>query len=253
MISLRVLPSHLSLLPDSAIAVHPVGAGKFVVEVDASGIPDDADRSRMILTLEASDSNGTVVCKDLSLRFSSETASEAVWNGQSPWPAEQTVRFDSNGGICNTSSHIYVIGEPYGWLPEVSNGDLPFAGWADRETGEPVTETNEVPHAEMRVLVAQWGEEPEDEARVAEYSLDGQSNQYTVKFVGRAGVTYELQQSPTLETSENWPTVKTIIPERDGEIVITEEIPAGWDQGFFRVEVKGEGNHSFNKEVRIAE
>ena len=75
--SLAARPSHLSLVPDSAVAVYPQGSGKFVVTVDGSGIDDEHDRSRMILTLVASDANGTTTAKDLSLRFSSATAAEA--------------------------------------------------------------------------------------------------------------------------------------------------------------------------------
>ena len=75
--SLAARPSHLSLVPDAAVAVYPQGCGKFVVTVDGSGIDDEHDRSRLILTLVASDANGTTTAKDLSLRFSSATAAES--------------------------------------------------------------------------------------------------------------------------------------------------------------------------------
>ena len=74
--SLAARPSHLSLVPDAAVAVYPQGNGKFVVTVDGSAIPENMDRSRLILTLVASDANGTTAAKDLSLRFSSATAAE---------------------------------------------------------------------------------------------------------------------------------------------------------------------------------
>lgn len=79
--ALRALPSHLSLIPDSAVTVHSLGGGEFAVEIDGSGVTADVDRTRMILTLEATDANGTTVCKDLSLRFSSASgaASEDAW------------------------------------------------------------------------------------------------------------------------------------------------------------------------------
>ena len=74
--SLAARPSHLSLVPDAAVAVYPQGSGKFVVTVDGSAIPENMDRSRLILTLVASDVNGTTTAKDLSLRFSSATTAE---------------------------------------------------------------------------------------------------------------------------------------------------------------------------------
>ena len=79
--ALRALPSHLTFVPDEAVTVHPLGGGEFAVEFDGSGVTADVDRTRMILTLEATDANGTTVCKDLSLRFSSAsgTASEDSW------------------------------------------------------------------------------------------------------------------------------------------------------------------------------
>lgn len=79
--ALRALPSHLTFVPDSAVTVHSIGGGEFAVEIDGSGVTADVDRTRMILTLEATDANGTTVCKDLSLRFSSAsgTASEDSW------------------------------------------------------------------------------------------------------------------------------------------------------------------------------
>ena len=72
-VSLAAHVSAASLVPDSAIEIHKLGNGRFAVEVDASGIPASAERTRAILTLAATDSNGTTSYKDLSLRFSTET------------------------------------------------------------------------------------------------------------------------------------------------------------------------------------
>lgn len=72
-VSLAAHVSVASLVPDSAIEIHKLGNGRFAVEVDASGIPASAERTRAILTLAATDSNGTTSYKDLSLRFSTET------------------------------------------------------------------------------------------------------------------------------------------------------------------------------------
>lgn len=75
---LEARPSHLSLVPDEAVEVFPLGGGRFAVTVDGSGIDDANDRTRMILTLVASDgSGGPAAYKDLSLRFSSATTPEA--------------------------------------------------------------------------------------------------------------------------------------------------------------------------------
>ena len=74
--ALTARPAALSVLPDSAVTVHSLGGGAFAVVIDASGLPSYADRTRTILTLGASNANGTTVYKDLSLRFSAETEGE---------------------------------------------------------------------------------------------------------------------------------------------------------------------------------
>ena len=79
---LEARPSHLSLVPDEAVAVFALGGGRFAVTVDGGGIVDGDDRSRMILTLVASNGAGPAAYKDLSLRFAAETAPET-------YPAEK--------------------------------------------------------------------------------------------------------------------------------------------------------------------
>ena len=102
---LRALPSHLTFVPDSAVTVHSLGNGEFAVEIDGSGVTADVDRTRMILTLEATDANGTTVCKDLSLRFSSAsgTASEDSWAVQI-------------GGNRVADNSTWTADIPYAWL-----------------------------------------------------------------------------------------------------------------------------------------
>ena len=83
----KTLEAHVSAVsyfPASAIEVHELGGGNFVVEVDGSGIPDWAERTRAILTLAATDSNGSTAYKDLSLRFSTETASDSYVPAAAP-------------------------------------------------------------------------------------------------------------------------------------------------------------------------
>ena len=64
--TLRAYPSHLSLVDDGDVAVEKIAAGEFLVKMDTSKAPR---RSRMILTLEATDRNGTTAYRNLSLRF----------------------------------------------------------------------------------------------------------------------------------------------------------------------------------------
>ena len=77
-VTLRACPSHLALVGDDDVSVTPKGNGRFAVTVTPSGITEDNARSRLILTLAATDANGTTVYKDLSLRFEAVdmTASE---------------------------------------------------------------------------------------------------------------------------------------------------------------------------------
>ncbi len=106
--SLRALPSHLTFVPDSAVSVHSLGGGEFAIEIGGSGVTDTFDRSRMILTLEAKDDNGTTVCKDLSLRFSSKTPSEDDWAIEvggsrvadgTPWTADLPYLWFAKNGV----------------------------------------------------------------------------------------------------------------------------------------------------------
>ena len=75
---LEAWPSHLALVGDDDVSVTPKGNGRFAVTVTPSGITEDNARSRLILTLAATDANGTTAYKDLSLRFEpvAVTASE---------------------------------------------------------------------------------------------------------------------------------------------------------------------------------
>ena len=76
--SLAARPSHLALVGDGDVSVTPKGNGRFSVTVRPSGVTADNARSRMILTLAATDANGTTAYKDLSLRFAPMDAVAAV-------------------------------------------------------------------------------------------------------------------------------------------------------------------------------
>ncbi len=108
--TLKARPSHLSLLSDDEVTVHKLGDGEFAVELNAkaSKIPN---RSRMILTLEARNANGTAVYKDLSLRFDSNEADPESY---------------VSGEVSDTSLFAnYALKMPAAWLVKwgLANGD----------------------------------------------------------------------------------------------------------------------------------
>ena len=76
--SLTARPSHLALVSDEDVSVTPNGNDRFTVTITPSGVTKENARSRIILTLAATDANGTTTYKDLSLRFSNETQEEYV-------------------------------------------------------------------------------------------------------------------------------------------------------------------------------
>lgn len=121
--NLQALSSHLALVSDNDVTVTSRGNGRFTVSVRPSGVTADNLRSRMILTLAATDTNGTTAYKDLSLRFAPMEAVAAV-----------TVTAQSSSGAELTA----VI--PHTWFVEnglVSNGaaDAAFeqAAYADSD------------------------------------------------------------------------------------------------------------------------
>jgi hypothetical protein len=78
-VSLEALPSHLALVSDDDVSVTKATGGNFRVTVSSGGMTADLARSRMILTLVATDANGTKAYKGLSLRFApTEQAADEV-------------------------------------------------------------------------------------------------------------------------------------------------------------------------------
>ena len=98
--SLEARPSHLALVRDEDVSVRRTGPGKFMVSVTPSGVNASNLRSRMILTLIATDANGTKCYKDLSLRFSDEaqTISEVVVSAST------------------SDGEPYAVAIPYAWI-----------------------------------------------------------------------------------------------------------------------------------------
>ena len=98
--NLCAFSSHLSLVGDEDVSVSEVGNGTFKVCVTPSGINETNFRSRMILTLVGTDSNGTKCYKDLSLRFSQVE----------PKPTEVHVAATTSSG------DEFSVEIPYSWI-----------------------------------------------------------------------------------------------------------------------------------------
>ena len=131
-VSLEAHVSAASYIPDSAITVHNLGSGSFVVEVDASGVPAYAARTRAIMTLAAKDANGLTVYKDLSLRFSPETEEDDYEASSSP-----IVTLNANGGTVSGAATVSFPVE-YGKYTSqaganrtVSRSGYALVGWYD--------------------------------------------------------------------------------------------------------------------------
>ena len=104
---LTARPSHLSLVRDEDVTVMPKGGGRFSVTVSPSGVTADNARSRMILTLAATDSNGTTAYKDLSLRFA---------------PMDAVVNVVTVNATTSSGS-AFSVEVPYAWIE--TNGLVP--------------------------------------------------------------------------------------------------------------------------------
>ena len=104
-VSLEAHASAATLIPDSAIEVTDLGGGRFIVEVNGGGIPEYAERTRAILTLAATDANGSTSYRDLSLRFSNETEADVYVPEES---GEYGVSVGGKGDIEETAG-AYVV------------------------------------------------------------------------------------------------------------------------------------------------
>ena len=71
--------------------------------------------------------------------------------------AEQVVTFDANGGSCDTTNHVYAVGQPYAMLPKPTLEHYAFSGWwTSSNGGEQVVATDMVTEWETRTLYAHW-------------------------------------------------------------------------------------------------
>lgn len=71
------------------------------------------------------------------------------------------------------------------------------------------------------------------ECRVSAFSLDAGSGACTVRFRGKAGKTYLVQRSQTLDGG--WTTVQEVAAPDDGEQSVRTAIPGMWEAGFYRL------------------
>jgi len=82
--SLEAVSGNLTALPQEKVGVRSFGGGLYAVELDGSNVEampssagtSDMNRLRVIVTLAASDENGTAVYRNLMVRFSDETTEE---------------------------------------------------------------------------------------------------------------------------------------------------------------------------------
>ena len=97
--SLTATPSHLTLVSNETVHVSQLNDGRWKIAFEPS-IPENRNRQRMILTLHATDSNGTTAHRDIVMRMTADSGIEggaeqdddiilytpkarpiAVWNG----------------------------------------------------------------------------------------------------------------------------------------------------------------------------
>ena len=97
--NLTATPSHLTLVSNETVHVSQLNDGRWKIAFDPS-IPENRNRQRMILTLHATDLNGTTVHRDIVMRMTADSGIEggaepsddillytpkarpiAVWNG----------------------------------------------------------------------------------------------------------------------------------------------------------------------------
>ncbi len=197
-VSLEARSGNLSALPDSAVAVTPLGSGQFAVELDGSGIPTSADRTRLLLTLVATDANGSRAAKDLVLRFSGESAADHNWD----------VDFQPESADSLTGAAGATIAVPRVWIvenglaaPDATDETFAAAVAADADG-------DRVPNA------VEWvcGTNPLDatEAFHAEIELVGGEPRVSVSAPAlRPGYETVLQGRPSLDADSRWEDADT--------------------------------------------
>ena len=146
--SLEARPSHLSLVRDKDVAVTNRGGGQFDVTVTPSGIDETNFRSRLILTLAATDANGTTAYKDLSLRFEpvAVTASEVQVDitpadGGDSYSVSISYDWLEENGLVEPGSDVAVYKEVLTSDADADGDGLP--NWAEYVCGTSPTNSND--------------------------------------------------------------------------------------------------------------
>ena len=76
-------------------------------------------------------------------------------------PLTQSVTFDANGGVCDTTNRVYAAGDPYSPLPAATREHYDFAGWwTSSWGGTNITEETLVTTNATRTLYARWPDFP---------------------------------------------------------------------------------------------
>ena len=134
--NLCAYPSHLSLMNDEDVTVEKITKGEFLIRMNTARC---IRRSRMILTLAATDANGTTTYRDLSLRFDSH--SEVLKNDRmrkigflSDKKPIAAFQFENNMDNSGTGTLIQSIGgggvsyvaSPLGYAIRHENADGPW-------------------------------------------------------------------------------------------------------------------------------
>ena len=113
--SLRAYPSHLSLMDDNDVSVEKITTGEFLVRMNTARA---VRRSRMILTLAATDGNGTTVYRDVSLRFDTASAVKLI----DGWRAMDALGFKPSNAFTFDNSMLNAANGPL----EIGGGNVSY-------------------------------------------------------------------------------------------------------------------------------
>lgn len=109
--SLTAIPSHVELVKDNNVHVTKTSDGNWEITFDPV-IPANRDRQRMILTLHATDTNGTTVHRDVVMRM---TEDMIVVNEEETWtvgePYELTRSLVMAGGTITANDTTFAINQ----------------------------------------------------------------------------------------------------------------------------------------------
>ena len=144
--SLKAYPSHLTYLADEDVTVEESGPGEFLVRMDTSKAPR---RQRMILTLEAKNSNGDAVYRDVSLRFDEESVIAQLdrWRKIASFSGKPVAAytFDNSDtsnsgtgdfGLYVSSEYVTYEDSPLGRSVNNKASDGPWGNWEPNLTNE---------------------------------------------------------------------------------------------------------------------